>query len=578
MRTRPIRLAALVLAALAAVSVRAQTQHLPTIGVLDFTGTGASEAELTTLSDRLRIELVNTGQFTVLERAQMNTILQEQGFQQSACTATECAVEVGQLLGAEKMVAGSIGRVGQTYQVSLRLIDVATGAIEHTALKDCRCTLEELLTTTIAQAAAELAGVAPVVTTPLQRGEGFGILYVASTPPGAQVILNGRLTEKVTPATIERLPAGEHVVRLTKGDLIAEQRVTVIRDDVVRLTLELRPGMASLYINSTPPDAEVTLDGQPAGVTPLIVRDVTVGAHTIRLVKTDYLPWESQVALRFSERAEVLATLEPCGYLAIRTEPADAAVFVDGRSATAKGLVRLMLPIGEHQVVVTCADYDSLAQNVSIAQGQISTVQGTLRYHFGSVRVTSTPSGATVTSTPAGISGTTPLSLSRVEPCSYAVRLNMADRMPYERSISVAAGKMSTVEGALSYTPEYLARAERQRQAELERQRLVAAERQRIAAAHRAQMKAGFRWISLGVAVVAAGIGYRFNRDVASAIKERRAAYDDYLKAITTQDAVARRKVFEDATNRVHGAALRRNVFYGVAGAGLGVGIVLSIP
>jgi hypothetical protein len=139
---------------------RAQTTDLPRIGVLDLTSENVPPAEVRLLSDRLRVELFNTGQFTVVERERMEEILREQGFQQSGCTATECVVQIGRLLGADKMVAGSVGRVGEMYTISLRIVNGETGALERTAVKDCRCSIEDVLTTSIAQVAAELAGTA----------------------------------------------------------------------------------------------------------------------------------------------------------------------------------------------------------------------------------------------------------------------------------------------------------------------------------------------------------------------------------------------------------------------------------
>ncbi|MDP8207573.1 MAG: CsgG/HfaB family protein [Candidatus Electryonea clarkiae] len=72
-----------------------------------------------TLSDRLRLELLNTGRFLVIERNAMEDILVEQGFQLSGCTSDECAVQMGRLLGVDRIVAGSVGRVGETHSVIL---------------------------------------------------------------------------------------------------------------------------------------------------------------------------------------------------------------------------------------------------------------------------------------------------------------------------------------------------------------------------------------------------------------------------------------------------------------------------
>ena len=54
----------------------------------------------------------------------MGEVLKEQGFQQSCCTSNECVVEVGQLLGVQQMISGSIGKVGDIFTVSVRIIDI----------------------------------------------------------------------------------------------------------------------------------------------------------------------------------------------------------------------------------------------------------------------------------------------------------------------------------------------------------------------------------------------------------------------------------------------------------------------
>lgn len=116
------------------------------VAVTDFQAQGLTPEEVTVLSDRFRGELFSTGQFLVMERAQMQAIIQEQGFQQSgACASDACLVQMGQLLGVEKLVAGSIGRLGAVYMVNVRIIDMTTGKIEHTAAEDCRCEIEGLI-------------------------------------------------------------------------------------------------------------------------------------------------------------------------------------------------------------------------------------------------------------------------------------------------------------------------------------------------------------------------------------------------------------------------------------------------
>ncbi len=127
------------------------------VAVLDLDPTGIAKPESQFLSDRLRTELFETGKFRVVEREKMNAILTEQGFQQTGCSSVECAVEIGQLLNVKMMVAGNIGKIEDLYSISLRLINVETGALLHTATRDFEGKLSEVLTEVIPDVAADLS-------------------------------------------------------------------------------------------------------------------------------------------------------------------------------------------------------------------------------------------------------------------------------------------------------------------------------------------------------------------------------------------------------------------------------------
>lgn len=136
----------------------AQTSRKTSVAILELEPKGVPEVEVSALSDRLRGELIASGAFDVMERGKMHEILREQGFQQSgACNTDACAVEVGQLIGVEKMIAGSLGRVGKTYSINLRLINVKTGRIERSIMRDYTGEIDKLLTTEMKAVAQQLS-------------------------------------------------------------------------------------------------------------------------------------------------------------------------------------------------------------------------------------------------------------------------------------------------------------------------------------------------------------------------------------------------------------------------------------
>ena len=57
----------------------------PSIAVVEFEGKGISQTEASALTDRFSSELFTLGTFRLIERDQMEDILEEQGFQQTGC-------------------------------------------------------------------------------------------------------------------------------------------------------------------------------------------------------------------------------------------------------------------------------------------------------------------------------------------------------------------------------------------------------------------------------------------------------------------------------------------------------------
>lgn len=157
-------------------------QDRDSYAVLDIEGRGISIIEANSLTDRLRSYMVQTNVVTVVERGAMQQILQEQDFQLSGCTSDECAVEVGQLLGVTKMVSGSVGKFGATFTIDLKIVDVETGEIERSVIRDYRGELDGLLgeMNTVAHELVGLTAPPSSLTAAETGGGGFGKFVIGA--------------------------------------------------------------------------------------------------------------------------------------------------------------------------------------------------------------------------------------------------------------------------------------------------------------------------------------------------------------------------------------------------------------
>jgi hypothetical protein len=81
------------------------------------------------VAEELEYQLVNSGKFIIVDRNRLATIRAEQNFQMSGDVSDATAVSIGQMLGANIVLTGSISGVGSSRRLSISALDVRTGEI-----------------------------------------------------------------------------------------------------------------------------------------------------------------------------------------------------------------------------------------------------------------------------------------------------------------------------------------------------------------------------------------------------------------------------------------------------------------
>jgi hypothetical protein len=99
------------------------------IAILDFTSENSPETYGRSVRNLFEVSLYKTGNFDILERNKIESILKEQGFQMSGCIDTSCAVEIGRLLSANIVVIGSLNKISK-YIITVKFINIAEGKID----------------------------------------------------------------------------------------------------------------------------------------------------------------------------------------------------------------------------------------------------------------------------------------------------------------------------------------------------------------------------------------------------------------------------------------------------------------
>jgi hypothetical protein len=153
------------------LSVLFAQSNRPRAGVLDFTANNISKSEALIIGEMFTSELVLSGKYDVVDRKNIESLMNEMEFQMSGCTDSSCAVEVGQILSLEYMMYGSINKLGQDFIINVNVINVETAQITGSA-RERFATIEQsydimpLVIQKLVQGESYIGGSAPLRSPP----------------------------------------------------------------------------------------------------------------------------------------------------------------------------------------------------------------------------------------------------------------------------------------------------------------------------------------------------------------------------------------------------------------------------
>jgi hypothetical protein len=158
-------------------------------------------------------------------------------------------------------------------------------------------------------------------------------------------------------------------------------------------------GTATLVVSAPIDGAEVVLDGEPIGTTPLASDDVLAGRRALQVRHPWYLPFVADIELRRGERTEhAIEFPESEGVLMLATNPQGAQVWLDGERL--EGPTPLTLdPIaaGAHDVELRMFGRATVQRTLGVPPGEtIELVEQLATVDSGALIVRTKPSHATV--------------------------------------------------------------------------------------------------------------------------------------------------------------------------------------
>jgi len=197
-----------------------------------------------------------------------------------------------------------------------------------------------------------------------------GSLRVTSDPPGATAYLDG-IDLGETPLTIAKVTPGNRRIRVSmSGFTSMTRKIEVISGEETAVEMALG---GQLRILSIPSEAQVFIDEEYAGITPLRTGRIPAGPRQIRVARNKYKDGFSAVMVERGKEKEVGVRLLPVkGSIAISSDPSGASVYLDGEMKGETPLFVYGVMVGQHSLRLASPGSEDWEKQITVEELKVS--------------------------------------------------------------------------------------------------------------------------------------------------------------------------------------------------------------
>lgn len=163
----------------------------------------------------------------------------------------------------------------------------------------------------------------------------------------------------------------EFETRLANHRPVTTTSDIAVSDTLVTISLQApTPIYGEVNVNSTPAMAEIYIDGNKVGQTPLLLSQVLIGEHQVRIARQGLADYHGTVTVREGETANISATLNNETTITINSSNPRAAFYIDGvAQGMASGQKRTSL--GKHQLRLVAEGWREYTDTINVTEQQL---------------------------------------------------------------------------------------------------------------------------------------------------------------------------------------------------------------
>ena len=152
--------------------------------------------------------------------------------------------------------------------------------------------------------------------------------------------------------------------------------------------------LSNLTVESNVTGAEIFLNNNKQGITPLHIRNLLPGEYAVKVVIGNQKAVK-EVILEAGKGAKLVADFQNLGFLSITSDPSAATVSIDNREGGITPFSK-QVPSGEYTIVVSKEGYKESRKKVIVKENEKETVHVTLAPPTCSIGIFSDPENADV--------------------------------------------------------------------------------------------------------------------------------------------------------------------------------------
>lgn len=361
----------------------AQADKTYGLAVMRLKGIGIAETEAEALTEALHTGISEiiltqgaklTEKYSLLERSQMDKILDQYKDQDLGCVDEKCAVEFGKILSVERIIIGSVGLVGETFNITGRIVDVESSKVIRSVSRRHEGKIDGVLDIMPLIGQELLTGVRPPdpvrpaqrIVPPVAGTTGSSYLSIEGTPAGADARINGQRIGQ-TPVQFYALAPGRYTVTVAASEHEEFTREVIIEPGKRhRLSYSLA-AFGKITIKGEPKGAVVSVNGKEIGKTPFENVGLPAGKYSVRISRDGYTGHNENITLASGAVREIVYHLYAVLKITISSMPEGAEVRIDGKKAGETPLADFTVTEGEHNIAIARMGYETVRQHVAVS-------------------------------------------------------------------------------------------------------------------------------------------------------------------------------------------------------------------